>query len=515
MFRFTSLVFACCVLSAHAQVDPCGGAPVTDTNQDGIADCVTIPTAVGSGSALDFADGSRYVELDNSSGVFDLAQFTLEAWISGPVSSAAGLTDNPIIWKLANTGTNEDAFGLGIEPDGRIRFRYEVQGFDEALNDRSVVSTSFYYGQPMHVAATYDGSTARLYIDGILEAVATFGPEVPLAGPAPVRIGNLENSNHSGDLRFDGQIDEVRIWDVALDETDLRPYICQTNLYGHPELTHLISYLRFDEASGTSTLDLARNVSVPVTGFPAGNWATSCAKLGDKSVFTTAPLTDLSLTADNGDTYTMTPLNPGCEIIWLYVINDLEFETLLSADPATTVHDTYFGTRCANALTDMQMRYLYQQPDVQPNEDQLALGVRFSRCSDWAVYPSDTQQNLLENYLEYTVCGGAEYVLVSLDSVDNGAPDTDGDGLTDAQETADGTDPLLSDTDGDGLTDGFEVGVSLTSPLLYDSDGNGCNDAIDFGGLCTPPCESDVNGDGSINTTDLLTVLSNFGSACP
>jgi hypothetical protein len=54
--------------------------------------------------------------------------------------------------------------------------------------------------------------------------------------------------------------------------------------------------------------------------------------------------------------------------------------------------------------------------------------------------------------------------------------DSDGDGLTDAEERALGTDPNNPDTDGDGLSDGDEVNRYGTNPLLVDTDGDGVSD---------------------------------------
>jgi len=50
--------------------------------------------------------------------------------------------------------------------------------------------------------------------------------------------------------------------------------------------------------------------------------------------------------------------------------------------------------------------------------------------------------------------------------------DSDGDGLTDEEEMALGTDPNNTDTDGDGLFDYEEVKVYNTDPLNPDSDGD-------------------------------------------
>ncbi|MFA5050563.1 MAG: hypothetical protein WC499_00390 [Patescibacteria group bacterium] len=56
------------------------------------------------------------------------------------------------------------------------------------------------------------------------------------------------------------------------------------------------------------------------------------------------------------------------------------------------------------------------------------------------------------------------------------APDADGDGLTDEEETTLGTDKNKSDTDNDGLSDREEVKVYLTNPLKPDTDGDGISD---------------------------------------
>lgn len=67
---------------------------------------------------------------------------------------------------------------------------------------------------------------------------------------------------------------------------------------------------------------------------------------------------------------------------------------------------------------------------------------------------------------------------ISYDIVDF-EPDTDGDGLSDAEEARIGTDPRNPDTDGDGLLDGEEVNKHKTNPLDKDTDDGGVDDGVE------------------------------------
>lgn len=78
--------------------------------------------------------------------------------------------------------------------------------------------------------------------------------------------------------------------------------------------------------------------------------------------------------------------------------------------------------------------------------------------------------------------------------------DTDGDGLSDAEEVqTHGTDPTKADSDGDGLTDAEEIQSYGTDPLSGDSDKDGISDFAEVmgtTGYVTDPLNADTDGDG-------------------
>jgi hypothetical protein len=106
---------------------------------------------------------------------------------------------------------------------------------------------------PHHIAGVYDSdnSRLRLYVDGQLAAEAS----------ATGRIRNYANDLYIGDWNgssswhfHHGEMDEVRLWNVARSEADIRRemrFQLATNEPG------LVAYWAFDEASGTTALDQA------------------------------------------------------------------------------------------------------------------------------------------------------------------------------------------------------------------------------------------------------------------
>ena len=100
--------------------------------------------------------------------------------------------------------------------------------------------------------------------------------------------------------------------------------------------------------------------------------------------------------------------------------------------------------------------------------------------------------------------------------------DSDGDGLSDDEEKAIGTDPLNPDTDGDGLSDGLErawgldpltdnvTGIIQCNKFLDEDEDllNECEEKV----IGTDPCVADTDGDG---LSDFVEVMSGTNPLVP
>ncbi len=107
-----------------------------------------------------------------------------------------------------------------------------------------------------------------------------------------------------------------------------------------------------------------------------------------------------------------------------------------------------------------------------------------------------TGTNTLHVYVrDLGVAGGVIYsAWVSINPVDTN-PDFDGDGLSDQEEIALGTDPVNPDPDGDGVLDGDEIAMG-TNPFNPDTDFDGVNDGDDLCPLEGTEVTGEVDADG-------------------
>lgn len=99
-----------------------------------------------------------------------------------------------------------------------------------------------------HVAAVCDGKHIMLYMNG---------REVARADTATVILPGAIGINESSESAFGGCIDEVRIWETELTESDLKEWMYRPVTVRHRKFNYLKGYYNFDDLSEDVSLNRA------------------------------------------------------------------------------------------------------------------------------------------------------------------------------------------------------------------------------------------------------------------
>jgi hypothetical protein len=163
-----------------------------------------------------------------------LQTFTLEAWVrrdgAGETAGtgAGGVQLVPIISK--GRGENDDtiyncnyAFGF----NGNV-LAADFEDMASGENHPVVGTIPVTWGQWHHVAATYDGSDWRLYVDGQLDVQVAAGATPRSDSVQHFAIGTAMDSTGAAAGRFAGAIDEVRVWNQARSGPDISALMSET-----------------------------------------------------------------------------------------------------------------------------------------------------------------------------------------------------------------------------------------------------------------------------------------------
>jgi len=135
---------------------------------------------------------------------------TVAAWImTDSLSSSDVVAGKGYAWRLNGNSTNNLQFQISdTTPSG----------------SNATGSTNVNDGQWHHVAGTYDGTRYNLYVDGILDDSMDASGSIDTWDGYFFCIGAHYKKDDERDPRrfFDGLIDDVRIYDIALSESKIR-----------------------------------------------------------------------------------------------------------------------------------------------------------------------------------------------------------------------------------------------------------------------------------------------------
>lgn len=153
------------------------------------------PRSKYGGFALRFT-GSENVTLDGYTGINGANTRSVACWIKTDWGSTSGL----VHWGASGTKSRSS---FKYQNSGVIRYEFQGGG----INGITLVNDNEWH----HVAYTYDGTTIRLYVDGVEDATLDAVINTGVSGETDVNIGS-----QGGGSFFQGLIDDVRIYNEVL-----------------------------------------------------------------------------------------------------------------------------------------------------------------------------------------------------------------------------------------------------------------------------------------------------------
>ena len=179
-------------------------------------------------------DGSgtnSYVKIPHNSSVFNqTGDGSFEAWI---YLNATG--HQPVFQK--GTSLAATTFGVGVSASNKLYLNVGGHNYISG-------GTTFTTGKWYHVAVTWAGGanrTVRFYVNGNLDDTQTFNVAMP-TNSNDAWIGRYYSTT-----RFNGYIDEVRIWDPRLTGNEIRNNMLISGKHLLPN-SQLVGFWNFDAA---------------------------------------------------------------------------------------------------------------------------------------------------------------------------------------------------------------------------------------------------------------------------
>lgn len=191
-----------------------------------------------------------YIQIPNSA-EFTMPQFTLATWLrpTGPGERGGGT----LISKSGkpDLGNMLCSWWMGwSSPSGKV---VAMVVHEYAVSAKVVTSTaSVALGEQGHAALTFNGTTLRLYVNGVLDQEVPFGFTGVYYSDENILIGGFNANSGYTYNRFDGMLDDVCVWNRALSGAEVAALAtCEPTISTSGLLVHLpFTDLQLTDVSG-------------------------------------------------------------------------------------------------------------------------------------------------------------------------------------------------------------------------------------------------------------------------
>jgi hypothetical protein len=164
--------------------------------------------------ACEFGAKNSYVQIPDAPAL-NPKRLTMALWFK---SGKEAKVSRYLLEKGTERGYALSIAGGGKENTRKGKLRATVNGHD-CLSDNTVTDDLWH-----HAAATFDGQTLKLYVDGILQkqTVAVKGELAANAHDLTLGMHRSAPSSQDKEVSFEGLLDEVVIFNRALDEAEIK-----------------------------------------------------------------------------------------------------------------------------------------------------------------------------------------------------------------------------------------------------------------------------------------------------
>jgi hypothetical protein len=184
----------------------------------------TSPVSGLSGQALKFNGTNSYIEIPDSSNLDGYTAMTVCGWGKLTSYSAADHLRTMIV-KPEHTAGNSASnpfylWTLGVNPSGTIFYGISTGAADSQVNMVSL-SSIFTRNAWNHMCGVYNGSTMRIYYNGVMDSGAS-STSITIGNDAySALIGGFMGAGGYEDA-WNGQLDEIRLYDRALSASEIQ-----------------------------------------------------------------------------------------------------------------------------------------------------------------------------------------------------------------------------------------------------------------------------------------------------